>query len=388
MKLNKQVSINTSRFETIDGIRGIAALGVVIYHLSGNLSPDLNQLFPDFLNLIFSYGYLGVPIFFVVSGFVISLSIRESRITLKYAGTFVLRRSFRLDLTYWASIAFALVLLNIKNQVLDSAEPMPSFSNILAHMFYLQDLLAIKPVISVVYWTLCLEVQLYLFYIFTVWASQKVRPLFFCSEYLIHICLITIVGLVSLFLEFGLIEIKIPGLFVSNWHYFLLGILVSNVVRGLNYSKQILLAWLLIELFFQLEVQLKAYAVTGISSTLFIYFMWKKDLLNTFLTNGVFQYLGKISYTLYLVHPDIGWKFISFSKLVLQDYMTPLLAGIIFVFGIAISILVAHAFHLLFEKPSLWVVSKLKTDSVKTVYYNIKSKFISSIRDFTLLRGK
>src|SRR3970282_136585 len=96
-----------NRYRSIDGMRGIAALGVVVFHLAGNLKPELSILLPDFINVIFSYGYLGVPVFFVISGFVISLSVKDSPITANYAGNFILRRSIRLDPTYWASIAVA-----------------------------------------------------------------------------------------------------------------------------------------------------------------------------------------------------------------------------------------------------------------------------------------
>ena len=60
---------SSSRLKSLDGLRGIAAMGVVLYHLCGNLKAELAQAFPAFLNTLVSYGYLGVPIFFVISGF-------------------------------------------------------------------------------------------------------------------------------------------------------------------------------------------------------------------------------------------------------------------------------------------------------------------------------
>ena len=101
-------------------MRGLAALGVVVYHMSLNLQPQLSQLLPDFINIIFSYGFLGVPIFFVISGFVISLSVGDSQISLKYAGQFILRRSIRLDPTYWVAIAVAITLMIVKNKLLNT----------------------------------------------------------------------------------------------------------------------------------------------------------------------------------------------------------------------------------------------------------------------------
>ena len=72
----------------------------------------------------------------------------------------------RLDLTYWVSIVMAITLLLVKNTLFNESAPLPSFTDIVLHMFYLQDLMQVETVISVVYWTLCLEVQFYLFYMF------------------------------------------------------------------------------------------------------------------------------------------------------------------------------------------------------------------------------
>ncbi|WP_156498849.1 acyltransferase family protein, partial [Oleiphilus sp. HI0079] len=138
-----------NRFATIDGFRGLAALGVVLYHFYGSLKPALDNALPSFITTLFSYGYLGVPIFFVISGFVISHTVGRTTITRKYFGNFILRRSIRLDFTYWASILLAIILLLGKNLYLNADEPIPSMGNVLIHMFYLQDITQIHPLISV-----------------------------------------------------------------------------------------------------------------------------------------------------------------------------------------------------------------------------------------------
>ncbi len=63
------------RFLMVDALRGCAAVAVVLHHVwNRNLSPDLNLLLPEPFETIVSGGYLGVPIFFVLSGFVIAHS--------------------------------------------------------------------------------------------------------------------------------------------------------------------------------------------------------------------------------------------------------------------------------------------------------------------------
>jgi len=364
-----------NRYRTIDGLRGIAALSVVFYHLSGNLKLELSQLLPDFITLAFSYGYLGVPIFFVISGFVISLSIGSNKITKKYFGNFILRRSIRLDPTYWVSIILAIILLFIKAEFIGTTYHLPSFSNIFSHMFYLQDLLEVSPLISVVYWTLCLEVQLYIFYIITVWVSQQfhkeeVAP----HDQHIHSLLILLVGLFSLAADYKLINVSHPGLFIAYWHYFLMGVLVSNVIRNLTYSKCTLFVWIFIEILFQSTIFIKPYSIGGIIACAFIYILWRKDLLDSVFTGKGFQFFGTISYTLYLIHPDIGWKVISVAKLLLQDHMSPLVGGAIFMFGLTISIACAYALHVIIERPTLILCNKLKNNTFSQIF-SIKKYF-------------
>ena len=342
-------------------------MSVVIYHLAGNLKDELETL-PDIILWVFSYGYLGVPIFFVISGLVISYGISSDRVTTKYAGNFILRRSVRLDLTYWASIFMAILLLSLKNIILGNEEEMPSFLSVFLHMFYLQELLHVDPVISVVYWTLCLEVQFYLFYIFSIGISQHLLSKH--SDILLMLMIIPL-GVYSITLDLGVYKNPARGLFISNWHYFLMGVLVSQAIRGKAYGIYTLFAWLLIEATFQTTIKIKPYALAGIVTTLSIFFMWKLNLLNTFFTGKTLTYLGTISYTLYLVHPDIGWKIISFGKLFMGNDITTVKSIILLTAAIASSIFVAHIFHLLFEKPTLKIAKRLKSESIKEVFKSL-----------------
>ena len=57
-----------TRLLALDGLRGIAAMLVVFYHLYGNLQNSVQSWMPDLLAAAFLHGYLGVHIFFVISG--------------------------------------------------------------------------------------------------------------------------------------------------------------------------------------------------------------------------------------------------------------------------------------------------------------------------------
>ena len=125
-----------ARYRTIDSLRGFAAIAVVFFHLTGNIRQELSMWVPEIVMTIFSYGYLGVPVFFVISGFVIAQSIANANVNLKFAGNFALRRMIRLDPPYWASIIIAMVLLAMKNAMQVNEEPYPSFSTLAAHFLF------------------------------------------------------------------------------------------------------------------------------------------------------------------------------------------------------------------------------------------------------------
>ena len=349
------------RFRSIDGLRGIAALSVVFYHLSLNLQPELQLALPGLVNTLLSYGYLGVPVFFVISGLVVPLSLSRARVDRRYAGKYVLRRAVRLDITYWASIFVVLLLLMAEKIVLGIDHTMPSTTSILLHMVYLQDLLVLDPVISAVYWTLCLEIQFYLFYLLTLWLSQRAGPI---SEQALHLSIIVAVGFYSLLIDQGLVAEPWPGLFIGNWHYFLLGALVSNVVRNAPNSIHCLFAWVAVEVGFLLSGELKPYAVAGNLTALGLLWLWLSNRQDSVLRGPVWQYFGAMSYSLYLLHASIGWKSISLGKYLYGAPLPPAMAVVLLFMGFAASVVAAHFSYQLLERPSLRLNQKLRNHSL------------------------
>src|SRR5215469_5524726 len=92
----------TKRFLALDGLRGICALTILFYHCA------------DFFHKgpIFLHGFLAVDMFFILSGFVISLTYEERLKHGGSAGVFLANRARRLFPTYWlgATINIALFI--------------------------------------------------------------------------------------------------------------------------------------------------------------------------------------------------------------------------------------------------------------------------------------
>ncbi|HET6402331.1 MAG TPA: acyltransferase [Candidatus Kapabacteria bacterium] len=174
-------SANTRiRLDSIDALRGIAALMVAGYHIWGHYGvypfPSLGVV-PwtksagvfSYLVSPFRWGYLGVGLFLVLSGFCIHLPFARKR---DEAGSyqfewrkFYLRRLWRLYPAYAASVIGTFVLLFFAAHWTHFIGAVPSIGDLLTHLtlthgYFDRYFYGIVDV----YWSLALEFQLYLAY--------------------------------------------------------------------------------------------------------------------------------------------------------------------------------------------------------------------------------
>ena len=211
--MSNQLSVTKQRLSFIDALRGIAALGVVLFHIKdANHIPTLEARWP-WISYFLEYGHFGVPIFFVLSGFVIALSLDGRPMGFSTVGRFMMRRSIRLDPPYWVAIMIAIIGVFVKERTLSSLSP----TQIVAHLFYMQELLGYKE-LSVVFWTLCFEVQFYLTY-----------SLLMCSPR--QDLALVVAMVISLLWPLHILPVLAPGLFLHLWHGFLLGVCVYWTLR-------------------------------------------------------------------------------------------------------------------------------------------------------------
>ncbi len=133
------------RIVALDLIRFFAALSVVAYHYLLHASSDVFPL----ARQITQYGYLGVPLFFMISGYVIALSA-DNRSPLQFA----VSRFVRLYPALWAGAGVTLATTWLL------ADQKYSLNQILANFTLLNDYLGFKD-IDGVYWTLHAELKFY-----------------------------------------------------------------------------------------------------------------------------------------------------------------------------------------------------------------------------------
>lgn len=170
MKAIKAESWSGGRLESIDALRGVAALGVVLYHTIGRVDTPLPQNLLKwpiaFIHSITSFGYVGVFLFFVISGFCIHLQWAKAKAKgqpheIRF-GAFWKRRFRRLYPAYLIALSLYLGMtaLSVGIKVTGTW-----FYDVLMHLFMLHNLDP-KTAYSIngVFWTLAIEEQLYLAY--------------------------------------------------------------------------------------------------------------------------------------------------------------------------------------------------------------------------------
>jgi peptidoglycan/LPS O-acetylase OafA/YrhL len=131
------------RIPELDLLRFIAAVSVVLFHAT-NWPSD-----PNLLTRVATYGSLGVPLFFMISGFVILMTAQN-----RSGIEFINSRGARLYPSFWIAVllsALALALL---------ADDPPSLANIAANLT-MQPHVFDQPYIDMVYWTLVVEMKFY-----------------------------------------------------------------------------------------------------------------------------------------------------------------------------------------------------------------------------------
>lgn len=345
----------STRLPLIDALRGIAALSVVLYHIYIlDLLPHARSPFAEPAHTALVNGYLGVYIFFVVSGFVIAHSIRDARITPGFIGRFALRRSLRLDPPYWAAIVLAILAATVG--IHDGARPSVSFGVVTAHMLYVQQFLGIPHLIGV-FWTLCLEIQFYLAYVLLMCVVQQRsndRPWPVFGP----------VWLVSLAVATRLLHVRY-AVFLWAWPYFFLG-----VITAWHHERRISSrAWALVTGATSLillgshsrwisadDAPARTSIIAATTLALFLAGLVRRgdrSLLQTLTLGRPLQYLGRISYSLYLTHvlvcasaARLGLPLLGHPALGLLDLITLLLACAV------LSVGVAHLMHIAVERPA------------------------------------
>lgn len=333
------------RIKELDAFRGIAALAVVLYHYTTIYSKDFGVESPFY----FSYGWLGVPFFFILSGFVITLTIERCTSSLQ----FLKKRFVRLYPTFWICLILTLTIIWItKSQAIHPMFDRPIF-DILFNFTMFHELLKLHHVDGS-YWSLLPELLFYLLMALLFFIKKVDKVLQYNGALLIicfihyffpipifsrllnlHYVLLFMTGICfyRIYTRKGNVPLYLHLLIIAN---LILGIYLYGIVRPHLEMMIIFITFPLIVLFFYAFVYFKFYIVGR---------------------SKILLFLGFISYPLYLVHQIIGYIFMLYFDQYMPRFLSILLTTFI---AIALASIVTYFLEPILRKPIKQFIFKLK----------------------------
>ncbi|MGC2109036.1 MAG: acyltransferase [Candidatus Korobacteraceae bacterium] len=322
-----QLQNANQRIGIINALRAFAALAVAWGHFVAGQG--------KYLGLSGKFGYLGVEIFFVISGFVIPWSLYRSQYVLRDYPRFLLKRNVRLYPPYLASIAITILATNF---ILVPLFHIPRMTvtghDLLLHLGYLNDIAGVRWV-NVAYWTLAIEFQWYLLVGLALPLLAGSRIARFAGA----------AGMIALFFVFPYNDRLI-------FHYipvFLIGVFVFQYRARLIALRQ-MLGLIAVMTLAMLRPLGWLFVVVSVATGLLI-------ALSTFHSRAGDR-VGDISYSLYLLHLPIGVSVIGCLSHWLP--FSSWYLGILDVIGVAASAWAAWIMYRIIEKPSQELSSSIR----------------------------
>ena len=308
-----------SRILHLDGLRGFAAASVVFYHYTTRFDEHFGHS-PDLL-FTFPYGGYGVEFFFLISGFVIYLTLERTSTVLGFA----YKRFTRLYPAYW----FCVVLTFAAVRVFGLPGLEVSAAAATVNLSMLNRFVSV-PNVDGVYWSLAYELVFY-FWIVVLFRLGLLRNL----RGTLLICLA--VSLVPALLEHWLGDARIPDLaktvlLTRHSTFFLTGMLFYKArERGrFEWRDAVVVALALLSL---LVTASMGYALAAV--VLVACFAWTLHRPPRLLLQRAVIFLGTISYPLYLVHQNVGYVVIRTGYELGLGANLSVLAALATAFGIA-----------------------------------------------------
>ncbi|GAA2690341.1 acyltransferase family protein [Actinoplanes palleronii] len=328
----------------LDGLRLVAALMVVLYHYAGLPRvasvwdvPSIVHAFPD-LSRIASYGWLGVELFFLISGFVICMSSWG-----RDAGAFARSRIVRLFPAYWAAVLITVAVTAIWS------EPRPltaNWSEILTNLTMLPKPLGV-PQVEGVYWTLWVEARFYLLFAFLVWWGLTTRR-------------VLVFGYGWLIVATYAVEAESPLLstiVMPDYAAFFAGgigfFLIHKFGSDLKFWGLVGFSWLIAQhntydmvLLVNRPMPRPMSATAGVLLVTVFYVLMAGVALGWFrrVTWGWLTTAGLLTYPFYLLHEKIGWVLIHQMRDLRPRYLTLMIT-------VAVMLVAAWLLHRLVERP-------------------------------------
>ena len=321
-ELNSNELFSKQRVAAFDGLRGVAVLAVMLHHLS--FYCPVNTPLAELTRKLLHAGWCGVDLFFVLSGFLITGILLDTRGNENYFRAFYASRALRTFPAYYLTLIAVLVASKFSSVV---GTVLPQRHDRIFYFFYLNNWWALmgglwRPNIIGHFWSLAVEEQFYLLFPFI--------PRFFARR---QVAMAALTGIVlapvirtAIYLHWGPVRDIVENLF-CRMDSLLMGALIASLARSsgnLSGGRWILRCLALVAGLAFGAGSFSRLPIFGLArSELFIFSGLAVILgcliLETFVTrekNTLFQrsvcwrplrFAGKYSYGIYLYHVPLLW---------------------------------------------------------------------------------
>ncbi len=323
------------RFEEIDVLRGLAAMCVVLSHYSTHCVKFFREA-PLGFDLDTVHGFYAVQLFFIISGFVISLTLEKSNSWRDFAFS----RLSRLYPAYWAAVTLMVVV-----ELLVFGKT-PWIGGYITNLTMLQEFIGFANLDNV-FWSLTVELAFYA--IMGVIFARGLLPRIEVVA-AIWLALACLWSLVDQYLGIGLpgflprflilrhvpfYRITVKGLTPPRAALILAALAAAGWIDGLWDTDAPAVGW--IDMLRRL----------GIAGILFATFGLAVTGKLRFAVSPVTLWLGGISYPLYLIHRNLGFS----TMFRLHELGVPV--WLLFTVTLAGALVLATALSYLVERPAL-----------------------------------
>ncbi len=337
--------MKNERIIELDYIRGISCIMVMLYHYTTRYCQSISDLnFP----FQFSWGYMAVASFFVLSGFLIMYNSKSDTKFISY----IKKKVIRLYPVYWVCMIFTAVIC-----LLFLSSRAVSFKEFIINLTMLNELLKVKSVDGA-YWTLLRELIFYVLIGIGLKLNLKNK-----LQYISTIWLIVLFSLYLISLNYD--SIIITGLeYIVIYKYgqhFIAGMMIYYILKAKELKNYIVPATNIIMCavynYFALGFYYTVFFVVLVGLvTLFVmnvrFKLWSVDNRVKVALRPI-SFLASISYTVYLIHQNFGYALINiFEKIGITNEL-------IILVPVILSIFIGWLLNKYVEKPSTKFLSKI-----------------------------
>ena len=270
----------------------------MFFHYTNRSNPYFEEVF------FYEYGHYGVELFFIISGFVISLTLQRKKNFLQFWKA----RFFRLFPIYWICMTLTFAVTSLIG--LDYMKR--TFLQFLLNAPMMSRFIGVKY-IDGSYWSLQYELFFYLIMacIFYVLTKRLNKILLIFGGLTLLQSFINIMDLNTLMMNHGgiasTIYFRLYGIFFIEYvHLFTIGIALFTIIKEKKAT-----AWVYVTLgvLSSLTISLEDFMATVVIMGILVSALWLKWAV---WRTRIMLWLGSISYVLYLIHMYIGRSIIMF----------------------------------------------------------------------------